>query len=175
MSVDLVSDRFNPARNSVVFSVFGDPDPPLSDAAKRSYLKELHAITAGKLYAGDDSEGMTWRKFTETATPEFDADGQVVLQASEGESIVEVGVTRRNLQTSDLQNEDAPLELQRELVVSRLKQTLARSRAPRISSTELREDWQLLQKIDLAEQEKTTKTPARRIQAVSQRSQQSSD
>jgi hypothetical protein len=33
-------------------------------------------------------------------------------------------------------------------MVARLKQTLAHSRAPRISSNELREDWLLLEKID---------------------------
>jgi hypothetical protein len=37
-------------------------------------------------------------------------------------------------------------------MVSRLKQTLAKSRAPRISRNELREDWQLLEKIERANQ-----------------------
>ena len=49
---------------------------------------------------------------------------------------------------SDLLSEDAPVGLQRELMISRMKQTLAHNRAPRISGSELREDWQLLEKIN---------------------------
>jgi hypothetical protein len=45
------------------------------------------------------------------------------------------------------------VELQEELMVSRLEQNLAHSRAPRISSGELREDWLLLKKIEGAGQE----------------------
>ncbi len=61
---------------------------------------------------------------------------------------MELGITR-----SGLQGEDAPVEFQRELMVSRLKQALANGRAPRISSSELREDWLLLKKIEDTEQE----------------------
>ena len=59
--------------------------------------------------------------------------------------------------TEGLQSEDASADLQRELMVSRLKQTLAHSRAPRISDNELREDWQLLEKIDVARHEALSK------------------
>jgi hypothetical protein len=37
-------------------------------------------------------------------------------------------------------------------MISRLKQTLTDGRSPRISASELREDWQLLEKIDEAGQ-----------------------
>ena len=42
------------------------------------------------------------------------------------------------------------MELQRELVISRLKQSLADGGSPGSSTSELREDWQLLKKIDEA-------------------------
>jgi len=83
---------------------------------------------------------------------------------------MELGVTRRGLQS-----EDAPWELQRGLMVARLKQTLAHSRAPRISSNELREDWKLLEKIDRAGQEKLSQKLDQGNQAVNQRTDRTSD
>ena len=83
---------------------------------------------------------------------------------------MQLGVTRK-----DLESDDAPWELQRGLMISRLKQTLAHSRAPRISSNELREDWQLLEKIDRAGQEKLSKKLEEGNQAESQKTEQSSD
>jgi hypothetical protein len=57
----------------------------------------------------------------------------------------------------------------------RLKQTLAHSRAPRISSEELHEDWQLLQKIDEAGEENLTKKSDQGNQTISESSERSSD
>jgi hypothetical protein len=113
---------------------------------------------------------MTWRKFVEKSEPGFDEEGQPVLRAAGGNDNVQLGITRR-----DLQNEDAPAELQKGLMVARLKQTLAHSRAPRISSNELREDWRLLEKIDTAEQEKLSRKLDHGNQAASQRLDRSSD
>jgi hypothetical protein len=149
ISADLVGDRFHPARNSVVFNVTGEPQAPPSKAEKKMYLKDLHALEAGDKEIGAASRDIAWRKFVEKARPGLDAEGQPLLEAPDGQHTVELGLTRR-----DLQSDDAPADLQKELMISRLKQTLARSRAPRISGAELREDWQLLEKIDQAGQER---------------------
>lgn len=149
ISADLVGDRFHPARNSVVFSVTGDPQVPPSEADRKRYLKDLRAMEARDKEIDAASREIAWRKFVEKAQPGLDAEGQPVLEASDSQQIVELGLTRR-----DLPSDDASPELQEELMVSRLKQTLARSRAPRISGAELREDWQLLEKIDQAGQER---------------------
>lgn len=143
LTVDLVGDRFNPARNSMVFSVAGEPQAAPTNAERRGYLKELQTVTANGAESDTNLEAITWRKFVEKSQPDFEAGGQPVLLAPEGTKLVQIGVTRK-----DLQSGEAPLELQRGLIVARLKQTLARNRAPRISSGELREDWQLLEKID---------------------------
>jgi hypothetical protein len=84
--------------------------------------------------------------------------------------MVKLGVTRKDLQTAD-----APIDLQRELLAFRLKQTLAGSRAPRISNTELREDWQLLEKINDAGQGHLSKKSIQGDQAVSERMDRSSN
>jgi hypothetical protein len=163
LTADIVGDKFNPARNTIVFSLTGEPQAPPADTEKRAYLKELQTAEAGSEHGGPDSGGIAWRKFIENAEPEFDAEGQAALLATGGRSVVELGVTRAGLQT-----EDAPVELQRELMVARLKQTLARSRAPRISSGELREDWQLLGKIEGARQAGLSSKSEPRSQSVTQ-------
>jgi len=170
VSADLVGDKFNSARNSLVFSLTGEPLAPPTNAERRTYLRELRTVAAGNADSDRSADGITWRKFVEKSEPEFDAAGQPVLQAPEENNPMELGVTRRGLQS-----EDAPWELQRGLVVARLKQTLAHSRAPRISSNELREDWKLLEKIDRAGQEKLSQKLDQGNQAVNQRTDRTSD
>ncbi len=152
LTADLVGDRFNPARNSIVFNVAGDLQAPPTKLEKSTYLKEVQTLEAIKGHSDEISDGITLRKFVDEAQPQFGAEGQAVLQVTDGNGTVKLGLTRAGLQT-----EDASAELQRELMVFRLKQTLARSRAPRISSGELREDWRLLEKIDNAEQAKLSR------------------
>ena len=170
VAVDLVGDRFNPARNTIVFNLAGEPQDPPTNEEKHTYLKELQILLAATTDRDANAGGITWRKFVEKSQPEFDAAGQPILKAADGNDTVELGVTRRSLES-----EDAPWELQRGLMISRLKQTLAHSRAPRISSEELHEDWQLLEKIDEAGQEKLAKKSDRGNQAPSESSERSSD
>jgi len=160
VTADLVGDRFNSARNTRVFSLPSEPLAPPTNEERRAYLKELQAVAARNADSNTGTGGITWRKFVEKSQPEFNAVGHPVLQGPDENVPVELGVTRRNLR-----NEDAPVELQRDLMVSRLKQTLEHSRAPRISRNELQEDWQLLEKIDETGQEKLSKKLDQGIQA----------
>ena len=170
VSVSLVEDRFNSARDTHVFSVFGAPQAPPTNDERHAYLKSLREFTA-KSADGDSSHlGITWQKFVEKSRPELDTDRRAVLQASDGEEVVELGVTRR-----DFLSEGAPAELQRELMVSRLKQTLARSRAPRTSSSELRADWQLLERIDEAGRANPAREADRRNPSAKETGARSSD
>ena len=170
VSVYLVGDRFNPARNTSVFSLNGGPQPPPTKDERRTYLKEVRSEIATNADIGSHDGAISLRKFVEKSKPEFDADGQPVLRGSDGNDTVQLGITRR-----DLLSEKAPVGLQRELMVFRLKQTLARSRAPRISSGELREDWQLLEEIDQADQGKLPKKLDQRNQTVNQAAARTSD
>ncbi len=166
VSADLIGDRFNSARNSLVFSLTSAPLAPPTNAERRTFMKDLQTVTANGSDRDATANGITWRKFVEKSEPEFDADGQPVLQAPaglDGKDAVELGVTRKGLQS-----EDASADLQRELMVSRLKQTLTRSRAPRISGNELREDWQLLEKIDEARQVRISEKLDRENRSASQ-------
>jgi len=170
VSADLVGDRFNSARKTPVFSLTGEPLAPPTDGERRTYLKDLQEVTA---FGGDrnsNRDSIAWRKFIENSQPSFDADGKPILQAHDGKDTVKLGVTRR-----DFPSEDAPWGLQRGLMVARLKQTLGHSRAPRISSSELREDWLLMEKIQSAERENALQKLEVRDQAVSQRTVRTSD
>lgn len=148
ISADLVGDRLNPARNSPVFRLDGEPQAPPSKAERSLYRKGLQALEAD-----DDSPASSreadWRRFMDKSQPELDAEGQPALRETEGKEAVELGVTRRALP-----EDRAPVELQRELLIARLKQILKSSRAPQISDPELSADWQLLEKIDAARQER---------------------
>ena len=143
VSVYLVGDRFNPAKSTVVFNLDGAPETAPTKEERRAYLDNLRTVAVEKSREPESSGEMTWRKFVETSQPELDAKGQPVLEALDGGSIVELGVAR-----SDLLRDDAPVELRRELMISRMKQTLEHNRAPRISGSELQEDWVLLEKIN---------------------------
>ena len=173
VSADLIGDRFNSARNSRVFSLTGEPLAPPTNAERRAFRKDLQTMTTHAADRDAVASETAWRKFVEKSEPKLDADGQAVLQAPEGpdgKETVELGVTRRGLQS-----DSAPVELQRELLVSRLKQTLANSRAPRISRNELRDDWRLLEKIDDAEQEKLSRKLDPGNQAAIQKPDRSSE
>jgi hypothetical protein len=152
VAVYVVGDRFNPARNAEVFSLSGEPEAAPTNAERRAYLKELQFVASTKMDRDDGSSGITWKKFAEKAQPEFRADGQLGLESSDGDDVVEIGVTRKNLPS-----EGSPYQLQRGLMLARLKQSLAHSRAPRISDSELHEDWKLLEKIEDAGQQKDSK------------------
>jgi hypothetical protein len=149
VAVYVVGDRFNPARNAEVFSMSGEPEAAPTKAERRAYLKQLQIVASGKMDHEDGLSEITWKKFAEKAQPEYSADGQLGLESSEGNDVVEVGITRK-----DLPSVESPYQLQRGLMLARLKQSLAHSRAPRISDSELHEDWQLLEKIDVAGQQR---------------------
>ncbi len=152
-SVYLVGDRFNPAHNAGVFSLSGRPEAAPTSAEKRAYRRKFEALSVenerGELYAGTG-----WKDFLSKAAPEIDREGQARLEATEGGATAQVGVTLEGLEP-----DAASLDLQESLMLARMKQELGRSRAPRISSAGLREDWELLEKIDAARQAQLAGVP----------------
>jgi len=150
----LVGDRFNPAKNAEMFSLTGEPVAPLTSADRQLFQKKL-ATEAENDYEHEASRDETaWRKFEAKAKPELNAGGQPALQSSYDGATVLVGVAR-----SDLGGGSAAPELQRGMVLARLRQVLSRSRAPRISELELSEDWQLLGKLDETKQANISAPP----------------
>lgn len=142
-TVYLVGDRFNPAKNSLVLNADGELEAAPTKEEIRKYSKSLAAMEAETPEDIARRDATSWRMFEEKAQPVLDAHGQTALASTVRNDLVDLGVTRK-----DISNGDAPMELRRGLMVARMRQALARNRAPRISGSELREDWQLLEKMD---------------------------
>jgi hypothetical protein len=100
----------------------------------------------------------------------LDAEGQAGLEAPSGGVPMRLGVTRTGLEP-----DSASIGLQEDLMVARMKQALGRSRAPRISSGELRADWELLEKIDDARRAQLEGGSGELIRTVSQTTDGTSD
>lgn len=166
----VVGDRFNPARNADVFNLDGEPGPAPSGAEKRAYLKKLHALAPeGERHSKFDGEAV-WKQFLESAAPRLDAERQAGLEGPSGGVPIRLGVTRTGLEP-----DFAFLDFQESLMVARMKQALGRSRAPRISSSELRADWELLERIDDARRARTAEDSNEPMGPVSQRTDRTSD
>jgi hypothetical protein len=151
VSVYLLGDRFNPARDALVFNMNGDPAAPVTNDERKTYLENLKTLMAGdEKTAGHDEP--SWRKFQEQAHLQLDESGHPLLVATVGERVVEMPITR-----DDFLNKDIPAELQRGLLEARLRQQLTSRRAPKISIDELRENWRLLENINSVEQKEISK------------------
>jgi len=147
VSVYLLGDRFNPAKGADVLLSTGDLRAAPTEDERRAYLKGLRALEAEDEDGGAKQPGKAWRSFVESSHPALGGDGQAVLEVAGNPENLRLGVTRANLQI-----ESAPVEVQRQMMISRLTQELGRSRSARISSSELREDWRLLERLETARQ-----------------------
>lgn len=144
-SVYLVGGRFNPAKNALVFSPNGVLEQPLTVEERRTYQKNLDELLLTIPDEKPGPEGTSWQQFQEKAQPGLDSFGRPVLQTAIADNVVALGISREGF-VSD----EAPSELQREFLVTRVRAELAAGRAPRTSRIALRDDWELLQKIGAA-------------------------
>ena len=169
-SAYVVGDRFNPARNADVFNLDGEPGPAPSGAEKRAYLKKLHALAPERERRGESDSEVTWKRFLQRAAPEFNAGGQAAIEGPSGVVTIRLGVTRTGLEP-----DSASLDFQEDLMLARMKQSLGRSRAPRISSSELHADWDLIEKIDDARRTQIVGDSGETNRTVTHRTDRTSD
>jgi hypothetical protein len=147
-SVYLVGGRFNPAKNALVFSPGGGLEEPLTADERRTYQKNLDELLLTLPDEKPGPEGTSWQQFQEKAQPGLDSFGRPVLQMAISDKVVALGISRKSFL-----GDEAPSELQREFLVTRVRAELAAGRAPRTSRIALREDWELLQKVIAARSE----------------------
>jgi hypothetical protein len=153
VSVYLIGDRFNPARNTLVFNVNGLPAAPATKDERRTYLRNLKAVMMAEDREKNSGHSATsWREFQDRAQLQLDESGRARLQGTFGKEDVDIGISR-----DDFLLKNVPPELPRELMVARLRQELSGGRAPKTSSNDLKADWKLLRKIDSVEQEEASK------------------
>jgi hypothetical protein len=147
-SVYVAGGRFNPARHVLVFSPNGGLESPLTAKERRTYQKNLDDLLRTIPDAKTTHEGPSWQQFQEKAHPSLDQFGHPVLEAPFADNMVAVGISR----ASFLSSGPSP-ELQRKLLVARLRVELASGHSPRTSGAELLDDWQLLQGVISAERD----------------------
>ena len=134
------AERFDPARNAMVFVVGQQPEAPLQREDLRAYQQELRHILAGAYPENEHNVSRSWAKLQSRAHLAVDDDGMPALEMQLGSERVEVGIAAGNAL-----NGNAPAELLRQLIEARLQSELHRS--PRtISETEVARDWDLLRK-----------------------------
>jgi hypothetical protein len=141
-SVYIVGGRFHPAKNALVFTPNGGLEQPLTAEERHRYQKNLDDLLRAVLNEKPAPEGTSWRQFQQVAQPSLDPLGRPVLQAAIAQKRVSLGISR-----GGFFSHEPPSELQRELLVTRLRAELRAGRAPRVSNIELRKDWELLQRV----------------------------
>ncbi len=134
--------HFEPARNAMVFVVGSDPERPLDREDRRAYQLQLKHFLAGAYpeKPGKNADKV-WERLQSKAKTGVDDQGRPVLQLQMGESLVQIGVAADNVL-----NGNAPPQLVRQLLVSRLQSELRNRSAQGISETEVARDWELLQR-----------------------------
>jgi hypothetical protein len=132
--------RFSPPQDALVFSADDGLQTRLSDKERRSYQKGLEEVTRTVANAEPRREEASWHHLLDGAQLRVDENGHPLLQVRSGDALVDVGITRENVLSSD-----APPEIMQELLVARLREQLRGGRSPKTSEPELRKDWKLLE------------------------------
>jgi hypothetical protein len=141
----LISGRFNPSKNALVFSPTGKPQPPLTAEERRSYEKEIDDLLRQNSEPPLEEKEISWHQFREKARPSLDLHGLPVLKAIFAGRTIELGISRENFLHSS-----ATFELQREFLTARLRSELANRRTPSTSDAQLQDDWNLLRRAETA-------------------------
>ncbi len=150
-SVYIAGGRFNPARDVLVFSPDGGLELPLTAEERRAYQKNLDDLLLTIQDEKPGHEVASWQQFEENAQPSLDRFGRPMLQGALADEPVSLGISRGSFFSNE-----PPSELQREILVTRLKAELTAGRAPTTSSIGLRDDWELLQRVVAAGREGVT-------------------
>jgi hypothetical protein len=147
----MISGRFNPSKNALVFSPNDKPQPPLTKEDRRIFKKNIDDLMQADLTAKPALDSISWQEFRRKALPNLDLEGHPILHVALDDRIVELGISRGSIFSGT-----PPSELQSEFLVARLRADLAAGRAPTASRALVQADWNLLQKVVSAEQARIT-------------------
>jgi hypothetical protein len=139
--------RFDPAHNAMIMDSKRELQPPLAANQRKAIEAQLDLLanSANSEIKTWRNEKM-WRRLQADAEPELDRAGAPVLQVRLGEQVVDVGVSRENV----LSTNGSPL-LSQELLQARLREELRRSAASKTSESDVISDWKLLKQVVPAE------------------------
>lgn len=136
------ADRFDPAKRAMVFKADRELEPPVDAEDRRSYQVELnHLIAADVAEAPGIHVEKTLVRMISTAAPGFDSEGRPVLRMRIGDDAVTVGVAQSNLFVTQSSG-----RLAQQIIEARLREELRGGKPPRVSESDVEQDWSLLEK-----------------------------
>jgi hypothetical protein len=157
----VVSGRFNPAQNAMMYSADGALEQPLTKQQRRDYSKALEELlrSGAVSTAGSNAKDKSgpWHNLQANTTFVTDAAGHPALTIRSSAAALNaagsvadsiwtpaafIGLTRDNIL-----NSTASSTLTRDLVVIRLRQELRKGTSPHTSEREFRADLELLEKL----------------------------
>jgi hypothetical protein len=134
--------HFDPARQALVFNAQRALEPPLGSEDRRAYQIELnHLVAADASETRGAHIERTWGRLMGSAVPGFDAQGRPVLRMLVGEEVVSVGVAGGNIFAKGSSGQFA-----QQLLEVRLREELRRGNPPKVSESDVEQDWKLLQR-----------------------------
>lgn len=151
----LGNERFNPARNAMIFDPSRDLEPPLAAAQRREYQNRLDSLKR-PLAEGNPWNTNPWQQLQADAVPRLDSSGSPLLEVRLGDETVDLGLSRDNILSTS-----APPELAESILVLRLREELKKGESPKVSERDVENDWALLQQVLLARRRKTDAVAAR--------------
>ena len=147
----MVSGRFNPSKNALIFNPNDKPEPPLTREDRRIFKKNIDDLVQADLTAKPAPNSISWQQFRQKALPRLDLEGHPILQVAINDQTVELGISRGSIFSGM-----PPSELQSEFLIARLRADLATGRGPTASRDLVQADWNLLQKVASAEHARIT-------------------
>ena len=133
--------RFKPTRNANVFVAGRDAQPPIDPEDLKSHQLQLkHYLADAYPETSEHHIEKAWERLQANAVPSLDSQGRPILELQVGEKFVRVGVS-----ASNIMNDNAPLELVRQLLEARLGSELRHPLPRSIAEIEVQRDWTLLQ------------------------------
>jgi hypothetical protein len=133
--------RFDPGLHALVYNADRGLEPPVDEEDRRSYQIALNHIVAADLTEKSTPTHVekTLAKTINSSTPTFDAAGRPAFRMDADELMQ--GVTAHNLLTPEASN-----EFVQKLLEARLHEELRKGKPPKISESDIEQDWKLLEK-----------------------------
>lgn len=150
--------RFDPSKQTLVYNADRGLEKPLGSEDRRAFQSELNHFVAehsgtrpaieraglDQVFfdpsAGNSEHVEKWSRLLHDAKPELDAEGRPILLVREGAAVVSVGIAAGNIL------DGMPDAFTQKLLEARLHAELHRGNSPRVSESDVEQDWSLLQK-----------------------------
>jgi hypothetical protein len=126
----------------MMFTLDGTAESALTSDERHAYRKDLNELPRAFPEDTLKRQDAFWQEFRAKAQLSASESGQLILQGPFGNRLVAIGISR-----DSFVYDNAPFELQRDLLITHLRSALEGGSVPKTSGTDVREDWLLLERI----------------------------